>query len=260
MVRLSRIIFVPSAILGFMLTTGCATPKIPYSGFLKDYSCFQACALDKPERVPTAMGPIAGADLVYVKEDVKISAFTKVMVDPVVFRFHEDAKPNAAGSQELQRLRHAFHEAMADALEDAYPLVDESGPDVLRVRVAITEVVPSNPLLNTVSSISPVGLTVSTIKKGLTGSHACVGQASMEVEILASETNERLAAAIDVKPGEKYKFIQGLQKWGHAVDAFRFWALGLREWLDSAHGRSVYSCKEYPASRDDCAPKAQYEL
>ncbi len=239
MTRFFRILFVPSVILGFIMTTGCAAPKISYSGFLRDYSCFQACSTNKPEEAAAAIGPIAGADLVYVNEDVEVSSFNKVMVDPVVFYFHEDAKPRVIDSKELQQLGHAFQDALADALGDAYPLVDKSGPDVLRVRVAITEVVPSNPLLNTVSSISPVGLTFSTIKKGLTGSHACVGQATMEAEILASETNERLAAAIDIKPGKKYNVIQGLHKWGHAKDAFRFWAQGLRDWLDAARAKRL---------------------
>jgi hypothetical protein len=59
----------------------------------------------------------------------------------------------------------------------------------------------------------------------------------MEAEFLDSQTNERLGAAIDTKAGEKYKVVKGMDKWGHAKDAFNFWAKRLRIWLDEVHGR-----------------------
>jgi len=93
--------------------------------------------------------------------------------------------------------------------------------------------------LNTISTILPVGLAISTIKKGATGVHANVGQASIEAELMDSQTNERLGAAIDTKVAEKYKLIEGMSKWGHVKDAFKFWANRLRIVLDEAHGKKT---------------------
>jgi hypothetical protein len=235
--RFGKVFIILTMGISFTFVTGCASPKIFYSGFLKDYSCFSAFRSDREQALSPDTGPIAGADLVYVKEDAPVEAFDKVMLDPVVFHFQDASRLESIQPSDRERLSDALHDALTEALDDAYPIVDEAGPNVLRVRVAITDVVPSNPLLNTLSSISPVGLTISTVKKQMTGSHAGVGQATVEAEILDSQTNERLAAAIDVKSGEKFKVIQGMDRWGHAEDAFRFWAKSLRGWLDKTCGR-----------------------
>jgi hypothetical protein len=216
-----KTIFVVMISVALMIATGCATQK--GSGFLDDYSGFKK-------------GPRGGADFVYFKEGVDFKAYNKVMMDHVVFYFSKDSKYKGIHPDTLKELSDTFHKAVVEALGDAYPLVDEPGPGVMRVRIAITNVVPSKPALNTITSVVPMGLAISTIKKGVTGTHSFVGQASMEAELLDSLTNERLAAAMDTKAAEKYKVFKGMSKWGHAKDAFKFWAKRLRNWLDEVHG------------------------
>jgi hypothetical protein len=213
--------------LSLTIAIGCATQQtMSKTGFLQDYTGF------KP-------GPKGGADFVYFKEGVDFSAYNKVMVDHVVFYFKEDSAYKGIHADEMKELADAFHGAIAEALKDGYPLVDKSGPGVLRIRAAITDVVPSKPALNTISTILPVGLAISSIKRGATGVHASVGQASIEAELMDSQTNERLGAAIDTKAAEKYKLIKGISKWGHVKDAFKFWANRLRIVLDKAHGKKT---------------------
>jgi len=215
-------------IVGFALTivTGCAKQQIKYSGFLEDYPDF------KP-------GPEGGADWVYLKENVDFSVYKRVMIDHVVFYFKNDAWYKGIHPDELQELSRAFHLEMAYTLRGAgaYPSAAEPAPDVLRIRFAITDVVPSKPNLNAITAVMPAGLAISTIKKAKTGAHTGVGQASMEVELLDSMTNERIGAVIDTKAAEKSKLGEGLKKWGHAKDAFKFWAQRLRKWLDEVNGK-----------------------
>jgi hypothetical protein len=212
-------------IIGFTLTlpTGCGQKKSS-SGFLQDYSYL------KP-------GPRGGADLLYIKEDVNFSVYNKVMIDQVVFYYSEDAKYKGIDPNELKELADAFHKAFVDELADGYTVVAEPGPDVLRIRTAITELVPSKPALNTITTIIPIGLAISSLKRVVTGTHTFVGQASAEMEVLDSQTNELLAAAIDTKAGKKYQVVEGMQKWGHAKDAFTFWAKRLRSRLDDLQGK-----------------------
>jgi hypothetical protein len=108
---------------------------------------------------------------------------------------------------------------------------------VLRIRPAITEITQSRPLLNTITALMPIGIGITFIKKGITGTHSFVGTASLEAEFLDSQTNERLAAFIDTKGAEKYKLVKGFYKWGHAKEAFKYWAGRLRKWLDKQHGK-----------------------
>ena len=211
-------------IIGFTLTLpmGCGQKKSP-SGFLQDYSYL------KP-------GPTGGADMVYIKEGVDFSVYNKVMIDQVVFYFSEDAQYKGIDPNELKELSDAFHKAFVDELSDGYTIVAEPGPDVLRIRTAITDLVPSKPALNTITTIIPVGLAISAVKRVATGTHTFVGQASAEMEILDSQTHELLAAAVDEKSGKKYQVIEGMQKWGHVKDAFTFWAKRLRSRLDDLQG------------------------
>lgn len=223
------VISVLTIILGLALTalTGCATKQVEYTGFLGDYPAF------KP-------GPKDGADLVYIKEGADFRAYDKIMLDRVVIYLSEDQKYEGIHPGEVIRLANAFHKSMAAALADsypmpAYPMVDEPGPGVLRIRVAITEVVASKPKLNAITTIIPIGLAISTVKKGFTGTHTFVGGASLEAEFLDSQTNEQLAAVIDTKAAEKYKIKEGMSEWGHAKDTFEFWAKRLRLFLDTPH-------------------------
>ncbi len=212
-------------IICFALTvaTGCATKQVKHSGFLENYPEFK-------------LGPKGGADFVYMKEGVDFKRYNKIMMDHVVLYFKDDAKYKGIHPEELNEMSDAFHKAIADNLEGAYPLVVEPGSDVMRLRFAITDVVASKPGMGTIATVMPIGLALSTIKKGATGTHTGVGQASIEVEILDSMTNERIAVAIDTKPGGK---IEGFSKWGAVKGAFEFWAKRLRHWLDETHGREV---------------------
>ncbi len=213
--------------LGFALTTaaGCAKEKhFTPSGFLKDYPYFSP-------------GPKGGVDFVYFKEGVDFRSYDKIMMDEVAFYFEDDALYKGIYADDLKELEDAFHQAMAEAFKGGYPLVEQPGPGIMRLRVAITDVVPSKPVLNTITTIVPVGLAISHIKKGITGTHTHVGQASMEMELLDSQTNEQIAAAIDTKAAEKYKVFKGMSKWGHTKEVFKIWGKHLRDWLDKIHGR-----------------------
>ncbi len=219
----SKIVYIIIICFALTVAIGCATKQVRHSGFLKNYPEFKA-------------GPKGGADLVYMKEGVDFKRYNKIMMDHVVLYFKDDAKYKGIHPEELNEMSDAFHKAIADNLEGAYPLVVEPGSDVMRLRFAITDVVASKPGMGTIATVMPIGLALSTIKKGATGTHTGVGQASIEVEILDSMTNERIAVAIDTKPGGK---IEGFSKWGAVKGAFEFWAKRLRHWLDETHGREV---------------------
>jgi hypothetical protein len=74
------------------------------------------------------------------------------------------------------------------------------------------------------SSIMPPALIASHIKKAATGSHNGMGQVSGEAELLASQTGEILAQAIDTGTGKKYKVGKSFTKWGQVKDISKGWA------------------------------------
>ncbi len=212
------------ALISLCLTIGCAGQKMEvknYSGFLGDYSKLQA-------------GPEGGVDQRYIKEGVDFRKYNKIMLDQVRFYFKSDAADKGIDADEMKELANKFDRAVVDALGDAYPLVAKPGPDVLRIRVAITDIELPNRAINAVSTVLPVGLAISTIKSGVTGKGTGCGEVSMEFEVLDSKTNQVLAEGVDRRSGGK---IDSMSKFGTEEEAFKFWAGRLRTWLDGVHGK-----------------------
>jgi len=107
----------------------------------------------------------------------------------------------------------------------------------MRIRLAVTNLVPSNSVTGTVTTIIPVGLALSHVKKAVTGSHIGMGEVAIEGEIIDAQTNEILGAVIDSKTGKKYKIGKSTSKWGHAIDIFNAWGKNIRARLDKRSGR-----------------------
>jgi hypothetical protein len=206
------------------LSLGVAQAKLKpkeYSGFLVDYSQL------KP-------GPKGGVAMVYRKKGVDFKKYNKIMLDHVVFYLKDDAKNKSIDPVQMAELSQKFHQSAIDALGSAYPLVDKPGPDVMRIRVAITDLELPSHTANAINTILPEGTAISTVKKGATGKGTAVGEISMEFEFLDSETNQRIVAGVDRRAGDK---IDSTNKLGTAEDAFKFWAQRLRTRLDEVHGK-----------------------
>jgi hypothetical protein len=212
------------AVISMCLAVGCAAQKMDvknYSGFLGDYS-------------KLGPGPEGGVAERYIKPGVDFKQYNKIMMDQVRFYFKDDAADKGIDADEMKELANSFDRAVVDALGDAYPLVAKPGPNVMRLRVAITDVELPNRTINAISTVLPVGLAISTVKSGVTGKGTGCGEVSMEFQILDAQTNQVLAAGVDRRSGGK---IDSMSKFGTAEDAFKFWSQRLRTWLDSVHGQ-----------------------
>lgn len=230
MTYMIRITFVLIACFAILMTVGCASKEVKqgYSGFLMNYPMFEP-------------GPEDGVNQVYFKDSVDFKKYNKIMMDHVVFYLSDEAKDKGIEADTLKELSDVFHEAVIESLKDAYPVVDKPGADVMRIRLAITELVPADVSKTLVTSVMPygTGTAVKVVKYAATGTYSFVGETAMEVEVLDSLTNERIAAAIDRRSKvKKIKITEGMTKWGETKDIFEFWAKRLKLWLDETHGRS----------------------
>ena len=188
-----------------------------YSGFLGNY--------------PTFKEGKKGVDKVWVKEGVDFRKYKRIMLDEVVFYFKKDSEYKGIHPDQIQEMANAYNQAFVEVFKDSYPLTDTPAEDVMRVRIAVTNLEQSSPTLGTVVTIIPVGLVVNLVKKGVTGHYIGIGSACMEAEFLDSLTNERIGAAIDEKPGGKFE----LGKLSPIKGTFEFWAKRLKVFLDNMH-------------------------
>ena len=116
---------------------------------------------------------------------------------------------------------------LRNSLSKDYKRVDKAGPGTLRLRVAITEAEGSSVPLDLVSTVIPQMRALSAVKRIATGTAAFVGKAGIEGEIEASITNQRLAAAVDRRVGQKR--LQGVTNtWDDVQGAFDYWSERVR--------------------------------
>ena len=167
-----------------MVSIGATSKKMPMSGFLTDYSLLEK---DSEGLVQWK----------YFKEGANFGAYDKVILDHATFFFKKDADYKGIHSDELTELAQNLHKAFLVTLARAYSFTDKPGPGTMRVRLAITDLVPGKPGTGVMTTIVPFGLAASFIKKAVTGSHIGMAQISGEAELIDSQTGEILAAAID---------------------------------------------------------------
>ena len=209
MKRAARIMSAAVVCIVFTMSTAFAADDFTRSGFLGNPSIYD---LLKP-------GEAGGHR--WLKPGVDLKKYNKFMVDSVIFFLADKADYKGIDAQEMKELCDEFNKALVAAFKDKLPIVAEPGPNVARVRFAITNVQPSRPGVSAVTSIVPVGLGVSLVKKGATGGWVGSGETAAELMILDTATNEVIAMGAIKRAAQ---FDERFSKWGSARDAFKFWS------------------------------------
>jgi hypothetical protein len=211
--RIARTVSIGAIML---VIAACATteqvPNVRMSGFLGDYSQLHH-------------GRPGQAEFTYRNPDVDLNKYQKVILDPVQIwaAAGKHSALNKLSREDQQLLVNYLYVSLSDALKRDYTIVDQSGPDVMRIRCAITEARADSPVKDLLSTVTPVGLGISYAKRLVTGTHSAVGIVSVEGELVDSVTNQRLAAVIDRRAGTK-SLLGKPTRWGDVQDAFNFWA------------------------------------
>ena len=192
----------------FLLGAGCAAQAIPKSGFLGDY----------PPMVPSQRAK--GAH-VWLHPSIRVSDYSKFIIDPVAVMVDAEASQRAVEPEELDSLADYFRNEITSRILSSgkYQVVQNPGPGVLRMRAAITDVAPSNVRMNIVGPTRWSGLGT--------------GGAAMEAEFIDTATDQRIAAVIASEKGNPVKIEEGMTKWGHTEAVLSKWAQILREALDN---------------------------
>jgi len=201
-----------------------------YSGFLSTYANL------KPNTTLEQMKS-------YVTTDPAkdIHRYVAVIIDPPVVYVSTNADESAIPDRGVAALREYFQDAITDAVSDAFPVVQSSGPLVLRLRSAI------------------VGVDVDQLTQGDPSNNNSleralnIGKVRVEVELVDSETGEQIAAATDRQNLGEGAVVGSVsfsreQKFRAATQAFDGWAARLRQFLDSADELSPEDVKHIEAT------------
>jgi len=222
MKRTIRILSIVALGLAMVLSAvSCASVQKP-SGFLDGYY-----------KDMTPMKEMEFTWMRWKKPGVDFSKYDKLMLDGVVFYLSPESQDKGIDPDVMKDLADTFNLDMVNAVKDKYPVVAEPGPDVMRIKFALTGIKQSRPVLSGATTIIPAGLAISIVKKGATGEWSGSGATGSEVMAIDSMTNDVIAVAqTEYIAG----FTERFTKYGSAKDAFKFWAGKLRYLLDKVHG------------------------
>ena len=190
--------------------------KAKPSGFLGDYSQLHE-------------GQKGQALLVYLDPNAHFAKYTKLMIDPTAI--WRDAGTKDIPANEAQNLIEDLDDVLRMTLDDDYQIVKQAGPDVLRLRAAITEAEGSWRVIDgRLGDRMDSDLQAVNPNPPSNDTRSFVGKAGIEAELLDSVSGVRLAAAVDRRAGER-TLKPDANKWDDVEDAFRYWAERLRDRL-----------------------------
>ncbi len=207
--------------------------RVEKSGFLGDYSNFKE-------------GKSNEALYLYINPIANCKNYTKVIIDPVtLWTVSENSELTGLDPKDKLMLLTLASGTIHDAMQSGqFEVVDEIGPGVIRIRPAVTEAVKANVLLADVLAVAPYAWEVSTLWGIGSGKWPFLGELSGEIEILDSETNERLFAGVDKVVDRLGGNIDPRAKWGDVVDGFQLWRDRMGERMKSCRNTGSFVMPE----------------
>jgi hypothetical protein len=178
---------------------------------------------------------VAGLDHVYALPGINLSAYDKVMLDPVEVSFAKSDKPDRAGgpitAAEKEKIRLGLGRIFREELEkeltrpQGYALVNHADADVLRIRAEIRDLYINAPAVPGSGPTRPYAVSV--------------GEMRLVAELRDAPTGALIARVVDSKKDPNAPWLHFTAQ-VNAAAAVRAtvdeWARILRKQLDLAHG------------------------
>ncbi len=159
---------------------GWAQQQPELSGFLDDY----------PPLTPAEEG---SETLLWKAPNIE-AKYVAVMVDQPVIFIHPDSPYKGIEPDELKVLADAYRDIIATKLATVHPVVEQPRPNIIRLRLALTNV-----YLKKRGGSSSGSPTNEHITKADLGRKYSLVEASVEAEGIDNETGQRLAVAVRKK-------------------------------------------------------------
>ncbi len=174
-----------------------------------------------PDASKLAPGPEGGAALAWINPNAQWSNYTKIQLMPVEFWAAADSKVPTADQATLTEY---FYNQLQTNLSKSFTLVNQPGPGVLTLRVALMDATTAVPGLRTISVVVPQARVLNLAQSMVSDSYAFVGSAEAEMKMTDSTTGEVLGEAVDQRAGGMGLKGAASFQWGDAQNAMDYWA------------------------------------
>ncbi|HZA65483.1 MAG TPA: DUF3313 domain-containing protein [Geminicoccaceae bacterium] len=204
-----RVIVLFAAVL---VLAGCGSSRpvrdVQPRGFLGDYSLL-------------TRGGSGEAALRYINADADWASYDKVIVEPV--EVWAPGGTTAVPEEDLKTAADYLYAQLRAELGKDFQLVDQPGPDTLRVEAALTGAERANQMMVAVSSVVPMAAAVSGSYEYITGKPTFQGRAAVEAKVTDARTGELLAAAVDERMGGR-ALNSAANEWTDVHNILAYWA------------------------------------
>ncbi len=172
------------------------------------------CDLLKP-------GATGEAGLRYVNPKARLTQYNKVIVEVVGFFGSDVAK---VPPKEQETLTELFQQSLTEALAKRYQIVDQAGPGVMQIQVAILDAEAATPGARSISMAVPQMRVLAAGTSLATGKYPFAGGAQAVAKFTDAETGELLGAAVDRQGGGGALDTVAQWQWGDAANAIKAWS------------------------------------
>ncbi len=164
------------------------------SGFLSDYS-----------QLKKTSDQYMGHSYLVEGAEGRITNYTAVIIDQPEIFIAPNSKYKGMKPDDMKALADAFRTSLSQALAQDFMIVEQAGPNVLYVRFALTNLQLKKKKKGLLS-FTPVGLVAGVAKSALTSDitkKIDLKGLVMEMEVLDSNSEQQLAAAVEARSGSK---------------------------------------------------------
>jgi hypothetical protein len=205
--------------------------RVTKSGFLSDYA---------------RLKPVAWAEGIQCWRDPNLDAqkYDKVLISRITVKL-KPGQEEGIDPTDLKALTDYFYQSLVKALKPQMQVVDKPGPGVLVMRIALTNLVPTEVARSVAGTVVPYGF-VAEAGSGVAtgrpaGSTPYLGETGMEMQFRDGASNKVLAECRDTEIGRKYAadldagaagaaqtwasgYLNSFQSWSYARNAFDKWS------------------------------------
>ena len=185
-----------------------------------------------PDASKLAPGPKGGAALVWVNPNAQWASYNKILLDPVQFWASPDTKLSSSDQQVLTE--YFYNSLKTNIPQQGFTLVDQPGPGVIRLQVALMDATTATPGLRTVSVVVPQARVLNLAQSMATDSYAFVGSAEAEMKATDSVSGDLLVEAVDQRAGGMGLKNAASFQWGDAQNAMDYWAQTIPQRLNQS--------------------------
>lgn len=202
------------------------------SGFLSDYARLETVSWTEGIQC-------------WRQPDLDARKYDKVLISRMTVTLKPDQQ-QGIDPTDLKTMIDYFHNAMVKAIEPQMQVVEEAGPGVLGIRIALTNLVPTRVSRSLTGTLVPCGFVAEAgsgeVTRRPAGSTPYPGETGMEMQFIDGASGAIVAECRDTEIGRKYAaetnsgalgaaqtwasgYVNSFQSWAYAKNAFDKWSV-----------------------------------